>query len=270
MSSPLISLVTVCYNAEALMFDTLNSAIQQTYKNIELVIVDGGSKDKTVEIAQQFKPYIGTLISEKDKGIYDAMNKGIKAAKGEWIYFLNAGDAFYNNHVLADIFSEKDLSGVDFIYGKMQTVNEPTGINYIAGKKVSFVDFYYSYPICHQTTFTHKRVFNYMPLLDTELKIMSDNKWQMTFFKTHSNKALFIDKIIAFYDIQGASYHKRMLGYREFLVYTRKLLPPQVYLINVLLYPVIWAKVKFIRIFQETAWFKAYRNRKFKGKTANV
>lgn len=270
MSKPLISLITVCYNAESLLFDTLSSAINQTYKHIELVIVDGGSKDKTVEVAKQFQSYIGTLISEKDKGIYDAMNKGIKAAKGEWIYFLNAGDSFYSNTILEEIFDNTSLEGIDFLYGKMQTVNEPTGVNYIAGKAVTFKDFYFSYPICHQTTFTRKKVFEYMPMLDTQLKIMSDNKWQMTFFRTHEAQSRFLDKIIAYYDIQGASYHKRMLGYREFLSYTKKLLPFHVYLINLLLYPVIWSKVKFIRTFQETAWFKAYRNMKFKGKTVNV
>jgi glycosyltransferase involved in cell wall biosynthesis len=91
MNKPLISLVTVCYNAENLLADTLQSAINRTYKNIELVIVDGNSKDNTLQVAKRFQSHIGTLISEPDKGIYDAMNKGIKAAKGDWIYFLNAG-----------------------------------------------------------------------------------------------------------------------------------------------------------------------------------
>lgn len=270
MNTPLISLITVCYNAEGLISDTLQSAINQTYKNIELVIVDGGSKDNTVAEAKKFETHIGTLISEPDKGIYDAMNKGIRAARGEWYYFLNAGDSFYNNTVLEDIFTNRNLTGVDFIYAKMQTVNEPTGINYIGGHEVSFKDFYFKYPICHQTTFTRKAVFEYMPYLDASLKIMADNKWQMTFFKYHQNKALFIDKVVAFYDIQGASYHKRMKGYREFLGYIGKLLPFHIYMANVLLYPVIWAKVKFIRTFQQTVWFKAYRNLKFKNKKANV
>lgn len=270
MSNPLISLITVCYNAEHLMAETLQSAINQSYKNIELVIVDGGSKDNTVNVAKQFLPHIGTLISEPDKGIYDAMNKGIKASKGEWLYFLNAGDSFFDDNVLADLFNQKDLSGVDFIYSKMQTINEPTGVNYVGGHKVKFSDFYFKYPICHQTTFTRKTVFDYMPYLDASLKIMADNKWQMTFFKRYENKALFVDRVVAFYDIQGASYHKRMKGYREYLGYIGKLLPLHVFLANLLLYPVIWAKVKFIRTFQQTSWFKAYRNMKFKNKMANV
>lgn len=252
------------------MANTLQSAINQTYKNIELVIIDGASNDNTLAEAKKFSPYIGTIISEKDNGIYDAMNKGIKAAKGEWLYFLNAGDAFYNNNVLADVFEKTTLNGIDFIYAKMQTINEPTGINYVAGNEVTFNNFYFKYPICHQTTFTRKTAFNYMPLLDVSLKIMADNKWQTTFFKHHAKKALFIDKIVAFYDIQGASYHKRMLGYKEFLSYSKQLHPMHIYLTNLLLYPVIWSKVKFIRTFQQTQWFKAYRAFKFANKKANV
>lgn len=270
MSRPLVSLITVCYNAGDLIQATLQSAINQTYKNIELVIIDGGSRDHTLAEVKKFEPWIGTLISEPDKGIYDAMNKGIKAAKGDWIYFLNAGDAFYDDRVLSDVFEHGQLDGIDLVYAKMQTVNEPTGINYIAGSRVTFKDFYFKYPICHQTTFTRKMAFEYMPMLDTNLRIMADNKWQMEFFSKHENKALFIDRIVAFYDIQGASYHKRMKGYREFLGYINRFLPFHIYLANVLLYPIIWAKVKFIRSFQETAWFKAYRALKFKGKVANV
>jgi glycosyltransferase involved in cell wall biosynthesis len=268
MDQPLISLITVCYNAAPLMRNTLQSAIDQTYKNIELVIVDGGSKDNTVAEAQQFSKYIGTLISEPDKGIYDAMNKGIKAAKGEWVYFLNAGDAFFDNQVLESLFTNRDLNGYDLVYAKIQTVNEPTGINYIGGHHTVFSDFYFRYPVCHQATFTRRKAFEYIGLFDTSLRINADNKWQISFFKDYADRALFIDRIVAFYDIQGTSYHRRMKGYREFLRYTASLLPLPVYVLNVLLYPVIWAKVKFIRTFQETSWFKAYRNLKFRGKTA--
>lgn len=268
MEQPLISLITVCYNAEPLMRDTLQSAVNQTYKNIELVIIDGGSKDHTVDEARKFSSYIGTLISEPDKGIYDAMNKGIKAAKGEWLYFLNAGDLFYDDRVLEDVFANRDLTGCDLIYAKVETINEPTGVNYLNGHEVTFNDFYFRYPVCHQATFTRRKAFNYIGLFDTSLRINADNKWQISFFKEHASKARYIDRIVAFYDIQGTSYHKRMKGYREFLRYTGKLLPLPVYLLNVLLYPVIWAKVKFIRTFQEASWFKAYRRLKFKGKTA--
>lgn len=270
MNRPLISLITVCYNAEALIESTLKSAISQTYKHFELVIIDGGSKDNTVEVVKKFQPYIGTLISEPDKGIYDAMNKGIKAAKGEWLYFLNAGDSFYDNQVLADVFGQELPSEVEFIYAKMQTVNEPTGINYIAGNQVTFKDFYFKYPICHQTTFTRKTAFEKFGFYDIKLKLLADIKWQMGLFKHNTPNALFVDRIIAFYDIQGASYHKRMQGYRELLSFSYQYFPIHIYLLSLLLYPIIWLKVKIIRAFQEQAWFKAYRQLKFRHRKANV
>lgn len=270
MSNPLISLITVCYNAEAVIEETLKSAVNQTYKNIELVIVDGGSKDNTVAVAKKFQPYIGTLITEPDKGIYDAMNKGILAAKGDWVYFLNAGDLFFDSKVLEDVFTKNIGGHIEFIYGKMQTINEPTGINYIAGNEVTFKDFYFKYPICHQTTFTRKKAFAKFGMYDIKLKLLADIKWQIGLFKHNTTNTLFVDRIIAFYDIQGASYHKRMQGYRELLSFSHLYFPPFVYVMNLILYPIIWLKVKIIRTFQEQAWFKAYRQLKFRHRKANV
>jgi glycosyltransferase involved in cell wall biosynthesis len=262
MAQPLISIITVVYNGQELLAETLQSAISQTYKQIELVIVDGGSKDNTVGIAQQFAAYTGTLISEKDAGIYDAMNKGIKAAKGEWVYFLNAGDAFYDQEVLAGIFGT-DRSAVDLIYGKVQTVNEPTGINYITGAPVSLPDFYKRFPVCHQGTFTRKSAFEQLGNYDLRYKMVADHQWFVRFFKARPERAVFCDTIIAFYDIQGSSYYKRMQSQQELLHYGRELFPLSAWLVNYLMYPVVYLKVWIIRRFQQTSWFKAYRKRKF-------
>ncbi len=268
MSSPLISLVTVVFNGERLIAETLRSAIHQTYKNIELIIVDGGSKDKTVEAAKQFSSHISTLISEPDKGIYDAMNKGIKAAKGEWIYFLNVGDRFYDDNVLSDIFSRDLLSAYDFIYAQVETINEPTGVDYINGEKITMKDFYVRYPICHQATFTRKKAFEEIGGYNISYKLAADTEWFVRFFKKYEDCALFIPRIISYYDVQGTSYHKRMQGYLEYMSFAAEHFPPVVSLKIKLMYPLIWLKVKFIRTFQQTAPFKFYRSLRFKGKTA--
>lgn len=262
MQHPLISLITVVYNGEALIADTLQSAVSQTYRNIELVIIDGGSTDKTVSVARQFTDHIGTLISEKDKGIYDAMNKGIRAAKGEWVYFLNAGDSFYDANVLTDLFS-KDWNEVSLVYGKVQTINEPTGINYINGQPVSIKDFYYKYPICHQATFTRRAVFDIIGEYNNTYKIAADSEWFVRFFQLENLRSCFVDRIIAYYDIQGASYHKRMMSQREFLRYSDQYFPLTTRLLNRVMYPLIYAKVWIIRTFQHTSWFKKYREFKF-------
>lgn len=91
-----ISVITVCYNAVDTLEKTIQSVLEQTYHNIEYIIIDGGSTDGTVEIIHRYVDYLAYWVSEPDRGIYDAMNKGIERATGEWVNFMNAGDYFYN------------------------------------------------------------------------------------------------------------------------------------------------------------------------------
>jgi len=266
-ANPLISIITVVYNGELVLNATLNSAINQSYKNIELVIIDGGSTDNTLEVAHHFDNYIGTLVSEKDNGIYDAMNKGIKAAKGDWLYFLNAGDSFYNNQVLQSIFGNNLPMQILFIYGKVQTINEPTGVDYVTGKKVTFTDFYSHYPICHQATFTHRMAFEKIGTFSTGYKLAADTEWFVRLFKQNENNTNYINSIIAYYDIQGTTYHKRMLGYKEYLTFGDIHFPLFIAFKNRILYPIIWVKVKLIRLFTGTKLFALYRKYKFKPTT---
>ena len=100
-----ISVVTVCYNAADTIERTMLSVLNQTYHDIEYIIIDGGSTDGTVDIIRKYADKIAYWVSEPDKGIYDAMNKGIKVATGEWINFMNAGDYYYSNEVLKNVFA---------------------------------------------------------------------------------------------------------------------------------------------------------------------
>ena len=106
MNNPKLSIVTVCYNAVDLIEKTIQSIINQTYKNVEYIVIDGASTDGTVKLVEKYLDEIDCFVTESDDGIYDAMNKGIKVAKGEWINFMNAGDVFYNNRVLELVASE--------------------------------------------------------------------------------------------------------------------------------------------------------------------
>lgn len=115
-NNPLISVITVAYNAKNDLEKTIQSVLNQTYSNIEFVIVDGGSTDGSVEIIKKYEERIDKWISEPDKGIYDAMNKGIKLATGEWLNFMNAGDVFYDEDVLLNIFSLNILPEKSFLY----------------------------------------------------------------------------------------------------------------------------------------------------------
>lgn len=115
-----ISVITICYNAENSIISTMQSVLNQSFNDLEYIIIDGKSKDNTIKIAYEFtKKYPDchiTIISEPDKGVYDAMNKGIKRAKGEWVCMMNAGDCFANNEVLSNIFSREYPNNISFIY----------------------------------------------------------------------------------------------------------------------------------------------------------
>ena len=118
---PLISIITVVKNNERYLEQTIKSVINQTYTYIEYIVIDGGSADNTLDIMQKYKNKIDYWVSESDKGIYDAMNKGIDLATGEWIIFMNAGDKFYENNTVERIFLGENYD-VDFIYGDCKIV----------------------------------------------------------------------------------------------------------------------------------------------------
>lgn len=119
MSQDKISVVTVVYNAVSLIEETIKSVLAQTYDNIEYIVIDGGSTDGTVDVIKKYEDRIQVFVSEPDKGIYDAMNKGIDKATGRWINFMNAGDHFYSTSSVADIFEvpESNYSEYVTVYG---------------------------------------------------------------------------------------------------------------------------------------------------------
>ena len=114
---PLITVITVVFNGEAYLEQTIRSVIEQGYDNVEYIILDGGSTDGTINIIKQYDAYIDYWVSQPDKGIYDAMNKAISLAQGVWINFMNAGDMFNTNTVLSEIYTDTEqYHDVDFIY----------------------------------------------------------------------------------------------------------------------------------------------------------
>lgn len=118
-----ITVVTVTYNCVNDIEATITSVLSQDYPNLEYIIVDGGSKDGTVDIIRQYESNISKWISEPDNGLYDAMNKGIHMATGKWVNFMNAGDLYYNDHVISGLFNSlpKDKK---VVYGNTLIINE--------------------------------------------------------------------------------------------------------------------------------------------------
>lgn len=113
---PQISVITVALNAARGLQKTMNSILGQDYPRVEFIVIDGGSTDGTVEVIRSHAGHLAYWVSEPDKGIYDAMNKGLAVAKGEWVNFMNAGDTFFDSRVLADVFNQ-EVAGAEVIYG---------------------------------------------------------------------------------------------------------------------------------------------------------
>jgi glycosyltransferase involved in cell wall biosynthesis len=114
-----VSIVTVVFNSGGVIEKAIKSVLLQSYKNIEYVIIDGGSKDNTLDVVKKYQKHVDVLISEKDKGIYDAMNKGVKECSGDVVFFLNADDVFHDRGAVSDAV-EAFEKGVDFVYGDVE------------------------------------------------------------------------------------------------------------------------------------------------------
>ena len=168
--SPLITIITVAYNAVKDIENTILSVLNQTYPNIEYIIIDGGSTDGTLDIIKKYEGKISYWVSEPDKGIYDAMNKGALKATGEWLNFMNAGDTFYNQQVLEKVFKDNDWSDTDVIYGdviikylKKTKLKKPLFLEKIE-RQMAF---------CHQGSFV-RTMLQKQYLFNTTYKISAD------------------------------------------------------------------------------------------------
>lgn len=170
-NAPLVTIVTVCYNVCNDLSKTIQSVVKQTYSNIEYLVIDGGSKDGSTELIKQNLNHISRWISEPDKGIYDAMNKGIDMATGEWIIFMNAGDIFYSETAIADVFAKIYDDDVKLIYGDVMLDFGKLGLLPKKLGKVSKENA--PFEICHQSVFTKADVLKQIHY-DLNFKICAD------------------------------------------------------------------------------------------------
>lgn len=193
------SIITVNLNNACGLEDTINSVLNQTCHDYEFLIIDGGSSDNSKSIIEQHESQIDYWVSEPDNGIFNAMNKGIIASKGDYLIFMNSGDCFYNEKVLED--SLKYL-GSDFVIGGVKRKDTNTIMNYELSD-ISMMTFYTG-AIPHQASF-HKRSLFQESLYDEKLKISSD--WKLFFQKLIIENASYtlIPVVVCFYDTTGIS-----------------------------------------------------------------
>lgn len=205
MLKPKLSIITVTYNAEQVLQKTIESVIEQSYENLEFLIIDGGSKDATTSIIKSYEKHINIWISEPDNGIYDAMNKGLALANGEYVWFINAGDKPFNKHTAKEIMMLAINQNADVIYGDTILINEKDeNLGMRHGKtpdELKYTSFKHGMNVCHQAFICRKKLVE-----KYELKwgIAADIDWILTILKKNP-KVTNTKSVIAQFLIAGAS-----------------------------------------------------------------
>jgi len=197
------SIIIPTYNASGLLPSALDSVLAQTFSDYEVILVDGNSTDGTQEIVKKYeKKFGGKLrwVSESDEGIYDAMNKGLGLAKGEWIYFLGSDDTFYSKNVLEKVNKEIKNSNVDVIYGSVQWGD----LDKVYDGEFSLLKIMQK-NICHQAIFYKKDLFKRLGKYDLNYKTWADYLFNIRWFNNRSVKHKYIDLIVAKYGANGFS-----------------------------------------------------------------
>ena len=201
---PKLSIITVNLNNREGLRKTAESVVSQTYKDYEWIVIDGGSTDGSKELIKQYAEYISYWVSEPDKGIYNAMNKGIKKATGEYLQFLNSGDWLFDNSILMDVF--KDKHDADILYGTTIVVTEDGEEFSYGPQKKHFSPFsLVSYTISHPSSYIKKTLFDTSGYYDEIFHIAADTKF---FFNAIINNGASIEplqKVITFFSYGGIS-----------------------------------------------------------------
>ena len=174
--TPTLSVITIVYNNVRDIERTMLSVLSQTYPNIEYILVDGKSTDGTLQIINKYQSRIAKLISEKDEGIYDAMNKGLAAATGDYVIFMNSGDEFYTSETVAQVFAT--TPDADIYYGETEMVNDERESlgqrRHKAPEKFTWRGFKYGMSISHQAIYIRRSLTE---PYDRRYQLSSDIDW---------------------------------------------------------------------------------------------
>lgn len=177
---PLVSVITVCYNSAEMLQRTIKSLRIQTYKEIEYIVIDGASKDNTLQVIKENQDIINLWISEPDNGLYFAMNKGLELANGDYVIFINAGDMFYLPDTLEKIFSNHQ-DDVDIYYGDTmilaENLKELGSRRLSPPKQLTKNSFRWGMTVCHQSIFIKRSI---APKYDTSYRITADYDWVLS------------------------------------------------------------------------------------------
>lgn len=216
-----ISVITVCKNAEAYIEQAIQSVVNQTYADVEYLIIDGKSSDRTLDIVQKYSAKIARVVSEPDAGIYAAMNKGIALATGDFLYFLNSDDYLVDTQVfqdLADFIAQQPRC--DFVYGQLETRVEETHrvVQRIPrpAEELQQALLSYNEGPQHAASFFGRTLFDTLGLFDETYRISADYDWFLRMAQAPTAAVCYFPRLIASCSNQGLSCREQTLSLKEF------------------------------------------------------
>lgn len=208
-----VSIITSCYNRESTIRESIESVLSQDYDNIEYIVVDAKSKDKTFDIINEYKDRISVIISEPDNGMYEGINKGIRRATGDIIGLLHSDDVFYADDTITRIVKEMKRTKADFLYGNGIFV-KPSNMNYImrdwiSGQYIPSKITRGWLPL-HTTVFAKREVFDLVGYYDEKYKISADSDWLIRCLYKANLKVVYLNDYIVKMRMGGASTSFRL------------------------------------------------------------
>ncbi|BAU56185.1 glycosyltransferase family 2 protein [Mucilaginibacter gotjawali] len=210
---PTLSVITVVYNNERDIERTMLSVLTQTYPRIEYIIIDGKSTDGTLKIINRYKDQVAKIFSEKDEGIYDAMNKGLAAATGDYVIFMNSGDEFYSRDTVQKVF--ESAPDADIYYGETEMIDaggKSLGQRrHKAPEKFTWMGFRYGMSISHQAIYVRRSLAG---PYDLKYKLSGDIDWIIR-AASQAEKIVNVNQYVARYLVGGMSKAKHRQSLME-------------------------------------------------------
>lgn len=203
-----VSIITVCYQSAHTLRDAINSVLAQQGVDIEFIVVDGGSSDGTVELLKEYGTRINQWVSERDGGIYDAMNKGVRMATGDWIGFLHADDLLAHSRIIADMLDVVAKTNADVVYGDLvyvQKDNSQQIVRYWKSEDFSPRLLPKGWMPPHPTVYVRRELFVKTGLFNVEYRISADYDFLLRLLSTPSIRVAYIPQIMVRMRVGGAS-----------------------------------------------------------------
>ncbi len=203
-----VSIITPSFNSEKTIEDTIKSVLDQTYKDIEYIIIDGGSKDNTLKVIEKYKDKISKIISEPDKGLYDAMNKGIRLATGEIVGIINSDDLYASKDVIEIVVKTFEEKNVDCCWGDLVYVDRNDTskiIRYWKSSEYREGKFKLGWHPPHPTFFVRKLIYEKYGVFNLDFPIAGDYELMLRFLEKYKISSCYIPKILVKMRIGGKS-----------------------------------------------------------------